>query len=66
MDLYKPQYAALDFFGKRMVRGGVILLHDYFSNVLPGTQKAVTDFLQKKDYNMIPIGDQLSIALIRK
>lgn len=66
MDLYKPQHAALEFFGERMVRGGVILKHDYFSSVLPGTYKAVSVFSHKEDYNIIPIGDELSIALIRK
>lgn len=32
MDLYVPQLEALKFFSTRMVKGGVILVHDYYLN----------------------------------
>ena len=46
MDLYHPMLEALKFFYPRMVDGGVILLHDYFSPDLIGVEKAVRDFEQ--------------------
>lgn len=64
MDLYAPQLAALDFFSTKMVTGGVILLHDYFNKALPGTKKAVKEFCQGKRIKQLPIGDELSIALL--
>lgn len=66
MDLYRPQKEALAYFAPRMVPGGVILLHDYFSKVLPGTAKAVAEFDGKNQFACVPIGDALSIALVRK
>lgn len=66
MDLYKPQSEALNFFAERMVKGGVILLHDYFNELLPGTAKAIEEFRDIDKFICVPIGDELSIALIRK
>jgi hypothetical protein len=68
MDLYQPQLEGLRFFWDRMEKGGVILLHDYFHPELPGVKAAVADF--EKELNMklpkIPIGDECSIAVIRR
>lgn len=64
MDLYAPQLAALQFFSKRMVRGGVILVHDYYNKIFTGTTKAVDEFCKENEVLMHPIGDGLSIALI--
>lgn len=66
MDLYKPQLAALNFFAERMVTGGVILLHDYYNKTLPGTAKAIEEFNNIDKFNCVPIGDNLSMILIRK
>ena len=66
MDLYIPQAAALDFFAGKMIRGGVILMHDYFSNTLTGTKRALDNFSGKENFSVMPIGDRLSIALIKK
>lgn len=65
MDLYAPQLAALKFFSDKMVKGGVILVHDYYNSTFTGTTKAVDEFCSTKD-NIIkyPIGDGLSIALL--
>jgi len=63
MDLYNPQLAALNFFAKRMVPGGVILVHDYYNKIFTGTTKAVDEFCQNNNVNKYPIGDGLSIAL---
>jgi len=42
-DIYEPAKAALDVFGPRMVRGGVIVFDDY--GTFPGETKAADDFL---------------------
>lgn len=67
MDLFQPMLAALDFFWNKMSRGGVILLHDYFHNELPGVSSAVEEFEKKinRNVNKITIGDFCSIALIK-
>lgn len=66
MDLYSPQYEALKWFALRMVDGGVILLHDYFNDSLPGTKKAIEKFNGIDKFSVMPIGDMRSIALIKK
>lgn len=63
MDLYVPQLAALKFFSSRMVKGGVILVHDYYSKTFTGTARAVDEFCEGKSIIKYPIGDGLSIAL---
>jgi len=65
MDLYAPTLAALRFFAPRMVRNGVILLHDYYCVDLPGIKQAVDEFAQVyKDFLRMPIGDGYSVALV--
>lgn len=64
MDLYVPQLAALRFFAPRMVEGGVILVHDYYNNIFPGTRKAVQELAAEQSLILHPIGDGLSIALL--
>lgn len=67
MDLYISTLNGLRFFWSRMVKGGCILIHDYFHYQLPGVKKAVEDFEQ--EINMVlaklPIGDGCSIAVIK-
>lgn len=67
MDLYAPMYEGIKFFYDKMVKGGVILLHDYFHTELPGVKKAVYDFEKdnKIDLVKIPIGDDCSLAIIK-
>lgn len=67
-DLYEPILAGLEFFYPKMVRGGVILIHEYFSQGYIGVKEAVNEFL--KNHNLgsafkVPIGDHLSIAIIK-
>lgn len=63
MDLYAPQLAALRFFSNKMVKGGIILVHDYYNTIFTGTTKAVDEFCADKDIFQYPIGDGLSLAL---
>lgn len=65
MDLYQPTVAALDIFHRRMCKGGVILLHDYYGNSYCGVKKAVDEYLDKyRCIRKMPIGDSLSCLLI--
>ncbi|HBG65068.1 MAG TPA: macrocin-O-methyltransferase, partial [Treponema sp.] len=67
MDLYTPTLAALEFFLAHMDEG-CILMHDYFSPNLTGIKKAVDDFEVEihKTIPKLPIGDEISIALIKQ
>jgi hypothetical protein len=43
VDLYEPTIFALEFFGKRMLPGGVIVIDDFSSAKCPGIEKAVQE-----------------------
>lgn len=67
MDLYKPTLEGLRYFFPRMKDGGVILIHDYFTESYPNIEKCIDDFekeIGKRLYKM-PIGDDISIAIIK-
>lgn len=57
----------LKVFYPRMVEGGVILTHDYFSEVYPNVEDAVDDFEWEMGIRLhkIPIGDNISIAILK-
>ncbi len=62
-DLYAPTLAGLQYFYPRMVDGGIILVHDYFSKAFAGAREAVREFTIREQCKAIPIGDTLSVAL---
>ena len=62
-DLYLPTYAGLEFFAPRMSDGGVILVHDYFSEGFKGVKKAVEEYSKKNALYLFPIGDGVSIGI---
>ena len=64
-DLYNPTYAGLKYFTPRMVSGGVILIHDYFTDYYKGIREAVKDFEinVKNKFQLFPIGDGLSVGI---
>lgn len=67
MDLYQPTLEGLRYFYPRMSTGGIILVHDYFSEIFPNVENAVDDF-ELELGNMIrkmPIGDDISMAIIK-
>jgi len=64
MDLYAPTLAALRFFAPRIVSGGVILLHDYYYQFTPGIKRAVDEFSKERNFALLPIGDDYSVAMI--
>ena len=61
MDLYKPTLAGLRFFYRLLVNGGIITIHDYFSQGYEG----IREFLEEvpDDVTPFPIGDHVSIAI---
>lgn len=70
VDLYSPALAGLQFFYPRMTKGGVILLHDYYSDCLEGYRGAMQAFddfcgVSGQDIKYLPIGDNASIAIIK-
>ncbi|MDR1640647.1 MAG: TylF/MycF family methyltransferase [Clostridiales bacterium] len=64
-DLYQPMIAGLDFFWSKMVSGGVILAHDYFSWHCKGASEAVNTWCADNRQHFIPIGDAVSVAIIK-
>lgn len=65
MDLYKPTLEGLIFFWDKMERRGVILVHDYFGEIYKGVRCAVEEFTKGKNIPLVPIGDSISIVLIK-
>lgn len=65
VDLYKPILAGLEYFWPRMVKGGYIFVHDYFSFSYAGTRKAINEFAEKYHVGFTPIGDTLSVAFVK-
>ena len=62
-DLYAPTLAGLQYFYPRMVEGGFILIHDYFSKAFSGARVAVKEFAEQVGCKPIPIGDTLSVVI---
>lgn len=67
MDLYEPTIEGLRFFYPLMNEGGVILIHDYFSDAYPNVEQSVDDFERETGRRLcrIPIGDGISMAVIK-
>ncbi|MDR1640641.1 MAG: TylF/MycF family methyltransferase, partial [Clostridiales bacterium] len=66
MDLYKPTKDGLRLFWPLMERGGVILVHDYFSDDFKGAKQAFDEFCAENDLFGFPIGDDFTMALIKQ
>lgn len=66
LDLYQPTIEGLRWFEDRMVKDGVILIHDYFADNFRGVRHAVDEYMQnrkRKELHLMPIGDGISIAI---
>ncbi len=57
LDIFESTLQALAFFYPRMVRGGVILSHDYNQCYAPGVKKAFHEFFADKPETIIPMWD---------
>ncbi|MDR0487703.1 MAG: TylF/MycF family methyltransferase [Treponema sp.] len=62
-DLYHPIIAGLEYFYPRMVKGGIILVHDFFSKTYKGVKQAVFEFDKKVGIELFPIGDGISVGI---
>jgi hypothetical protein len=60
VDLYKSTIECLKFFYPRLVRGGIILVHDYHSD---GIQKAFKEFLQDNKIHLIELTGSQSMII---
>lgn len=67
MDLYKPTLEGLRFFYPLMVQGGIIIVHDFFSQGYEGVNAAFEEFLKENPLIVpFPIGDHVSIAIQKR
>lgn len=68
LDLYLPTLEGLRFFVPKMVKGGVITIHDYLWGAYEKSiKKAVHEFMDEtefKNLRLMPIGDKISIAVV--
>jgi O-methyltransferase len=62
-DLYTPTLEGLKYFYPRLVKGGIILVHDYFSKAFTGAKDAVREYCNENGIKYVPIGDTLSVAI---
>jgi len=58
LDIYKSTKDCLEFFYDKMVKGGIILTHDY---VVDGVKKAFDEFLKDKPEKIIELPTQAMI-----
>lgn len=63
MDLYKPTLEGLRFFYPRMNPGGIIVVHDYFTEGYEGVNAALEEFQKECRIYPFPIGDSISVAI---
>jgi hypothetical protein len=61
VDLYASTIAGLRFFYPRMLRGGVIISHDY--SVLPGVARAINEFFSDKPECLIELPTTQAMAV---
>lgn len=67
MDLYQPTLAGIEYFYPRMVDGGIIAIHDYFSDAYPNVRQSLKDYENEHHITLktCPVGDDVSIAIIK-
>jgi hypothetical protein len=65
-DLYQPILSGLCFFYPKMLKGSVILVHDYYHAGLSGIREAIKQYEKEigREIAKLPIGDNQSIALL--
>lgn len=66
LDLYRPTAGGLEWFENHMEAGGIILVHDYFTDDFKGVKQAVDEYIASKKNErlfLLPIGDGVSIAI---
>jgi hypothetical protein len=66
VDLYAPTKSGLEIFFPLMIDRGVLLVHDYYNDQLPGVKQAVDEFIAYNSAGLFPIGDAMSVAVIKQ
>lgn len=64
VDLYEPIYNGLNWFSKRMNKGGYIFIHDYNNRFYPGTKDAIIRFCTENNKSYLPLCDAGGSAII--
>jgi O-methyltransferase len=64
-DLYQPMLEGLKYFYPKLSTGGIIFVHDFFTNEFTGTRKAVLEYKNDVNLKFIPLGDDCSVAIIK-
>lgn len=65
-DLEMPFKHALEYFYPKIVPGGFLIMHDYFSLHWQGAIRAIDNFFADKPEKIIPVPDKSGTAVIRK
>ncbi|WP_251824407.1 TylF/MycF family methyltransferase [Campylobacter jejuni] len=65
VDLYQPILAGCEYFYPRLVKGGGLLIHDYYHPYYTGVKQAVDEFCKKMKLQIFPIGDAFSVFLVK-
>lgn len=65
-DLYKPTYEGLKVFYPKLVKGGMIIIHDYNSTQFPGVKEAVREFCIENNAFLVPLCDMHGSAVLIK
>jgi O-methyltransferase len=65
-DLYQPMLEGLKYFYPRLSKGGYIFVHDFFSYMFTGTSKAVMEYKDEMDIQIVPMGDDCSVIIPKK
>lgn len=65
VDLYQPILEGLKYFYPKLIRGGGILVHDYFHPYYTGVKLAVDEYCAALGLTPLPIGDSFSIFLLK-
>jgi O-methyltransferase len=66
-DLYQPMLAGLRYFYPRLARGGFMFVHDYFASLYTAdVQKAIAEYKNTVELVFSPLGDNCSIAIIKR
>lgn len=65
-DLYKPTYEGLKVFYPKLVKGGMIIIHDYNSTQFSGVKEAVREFCIENNAFLVPLCDIHGSAVLIK
>ena len=65
-DLYEPTRQGLKYFYPRLVKGGVIVIHDYNSAQFEGVRKAVREYCEENGLIPVPLCDLHGTAVLVK